>query len=679
MKKILIIINTELDINDYNDILEKLFDNMISVDVQVYQTGLHTILYKYDLIMISILSIYEAIKDHLPQSMPIVFIKRTITNAQFQIIETALSQIDFTEPVAVVNSTQDIAIETVTLMKTLGFNHHNLIPITKDTPHTENFHFALTPAEEKFVPESISTVINFGNRVFDTATILDIIAALKLEKLLQSPEFNRYFNELKTFSKGVEAVIGKSLLLEQQFESLLDIFESGILFLDLNGKIVSCNPLAEKLFHIDRNQMINTQIEAVLPNLNYQHVIRNNTKSYTVSKIDNCDTSIKILPINRYYRVRGIALILTPFAVSERQQQLFRKKILGKGHVARYSFDDILTENPEMIQLKHVAKRMAKSNSTILITGETGTGKELFANAIHLSSHRSNCQFLAINCASFPPNLLESELFGYEEGAFTGARKGGKLGIFELANGGTLFLDEIAEIPIDLQSRLLRALEEREIMRIGSDRKSIVDIRLIAATNKNLDKLVEEGRFREDLFYRLNVLPLKLLPLRKRNEDICLLLDQLKKKEGYIFRLTAKAQAAMRTHPFKGNVRELKNYVEYLGNLDKQTIEIEDLPFIDLQNKQNISEPTREQKGTKENFVLSCLKEAKQNHQKIGRRALKDRAEKENLLLSEYEIRSILQELSDLGLVHISNGRGGTSITEKGLDYLNEVDKSGKI
>ena len=236
---------------------------------------------------------------------------------------------------------------------------------------------------------------------------------------------------------------------------------------------------------------------------------------------------------------------------------------------------DIATEFSQLIgncgrirELKELASRVAASNSTLLIQGESGTGKELLARAIHQTSKRKNNAFIAINCGAIPENLLESELFGYEEGSFTGARRGGKLGKFELAHNGTVFLDEIGDMPLHLQVKLLRVLQEKRIERIGSSRSTPIDVRVIAATHRNLEKLVSSGEFREDLYYRLNVIPLGIPPLRERKEDIPLLthyyLEYYSRVLGKSIKgLTPDASAIMSRYSWPGNVRELSNVIEY--------------------------------------------------------------------------------------------------------------------
>lgn len=248
------------------------------------------------------------------------------------------------------------------------------------------------------------------------------------------------------------------------------------------------------------------------------------------------------------------------------------KKILGMS--SDYTFDSIIGESPEIVSVKEEAKEYAQSPYNLLIVGESGVGKELFAQAVHNESSRRNGPFVAINCASLPDHLIESELFGYVGGAFTGASKNGQVGKFELADGGTLFLDEIGEMPIQFQPKLLRVLETRTVMRIGGTASKHIDVRVIAATNRNLTKMIDEGFFREDLYYRLQVLNIMIPPLRKRREDILLLANVFLTRtavaeSGEEKRLSLEAEKALLEYDWPGNVRELLNVVYRLSLLSK--------------------------------------------------------------------------------------------------------------
>lgn len=250
----------------------------------------------------------------------------------------------------------------------------------------------------------------------------------------------------------------------------------------------------------------------------------------------------------------------------------------------KYTLDDILGESQQIISLKEKVKMVSNSDISILIRGESGTGKELFAHSIHQLSSRSQKPFIKVNCGAIPENLLESELFGYEEGAFTGAKKGGKKGKFQLANGGTLFLDEIGDMPLSMQVKLLRALQDGEIEPIGSTKSTSVDVRIIAATNRPLENMIEEKRFREDLFYRINVVPFSVPPLRERAEDLTLLIahfiDKVTNRLGKrIAGIERNVMEILKSYSWPGNIRELENVIEAAVHLTKgEQITLDSLP-----------------------------------------------------------------------------------------------------
>lgn len=263
----------------------------------------------------------------------------------------------------------------------------------------------------------------------------------------------------------------------------------------------------------------------------------------------------------------------------------YYKKKFEKELTSKYRFEDLAGDSPKFLEAKRLAERVSSSQSSILLLGESGTGKELFAHAIHQASPRGHFPFVRVNCASIPEHLLESELFGYEEGAFTGAKRGGKKGKFELAQHGTVFLDEIGDMPLHMQSKLLRVLQEKEIERVGGQAPVPVDIRIIAATHYDLEKMVQDREFRQDLYYRLNVMKIEIPPLRERKEDILPVAKiLLKKLEGKFnhqgIELSVEAAERLLYHAWPGNVRELENVLERAVNvLDGKTIRVVHLPL----------------------------------------------------------------------------------------------------
>ena len=368
----------------------------------------------------------------------------------------------------------------------------------------------------------------------------------------------------------------------EMLEDILNYAYEGYVLVDPEGKIVKMN--YEKLLGIKEEDAIGKPVEEVIENTRMHIVVKTGIKEIRdVQRIQGHDMITNRIPIikeNKVIGAVGTVLFKDISEVKELAHQLLdlQSKINKyKGEIERiegtkYSFDSIITRNPKMEYLKKVGRRAAETNSTVLVTGESGTGKELFAHAIHRASYRKEEAFIAINCAAIPRDLLESELFGYDRGAFTGARREGKPGKFEQALGGTIFLDEIGDMPMEMQAKILRVLESKEFERIGSNKKIAFDARVIAATNENLEEAVKKGKFREDLYYRLNVISIEIPPLRERKEDIEplaknileFLLEELKLGEKEITRETMNI---LKRHTWPGNVRELRNVLERAVNL----------------------------------------------------------------------------------------------------------------
>ena len=332
------------------------------------------------------------------------------------------------------------------------------------------------------------------------------------------------------------------------------------------------------------------------------------------------------MPIVVDGKIEGVIATFQDVKAIQDNEQRIRVKLHQRGLIAKYHFTDIIGESKLMRDNVNLAKKFAKSDATILLQGETGTGKELFAQSIHNASRRAEGPFVAVNCGAFPRNLLEAELFGYVEGAFTGASKGGKIGLFEMAHRGTIFLDEIGEMPLETQVQLLRVLQEKEIRRIGSDRVTPVNIRVITATNRNLHKEISKGKFREDLYYRLNVLNIKIPALKERREDICEigfhLYEQCSgnvsdEEQKFIRRILNKLEQ----YNWPGNVRELGNLMERIYVLLSQG---EEQDFVEayissyLYFQENKEDATERLDEWEKNHILTELK--KQNLE-IGKTA----------------------------------------------------------
>lgn len=414
---------------------------------------------------------------------------------------------------------------------------------------------------------------------------------------------------------------GDQLKLLREVEGLLSLIPQPILVVDSEGTVIHTNSYSEKIWGCSQITIMNKSFLELIESVSLlEHVKLGRPLSDFPVKLIHM--SGKLLPFTcRLHPIlvnKGIEGAILQFT----KQETLREAGPAHRYTTRFSFHDIIGNCEVISGLKERAEQVAKSESTILIRGESGTGKEVFAQAIHGTSSRKAGPFIAINCAAIPEALLESELFGYEEGAFTGAKKGGKQGRFELARGGTLFLDEIGDMPLYLQAKLLRVLQERRMERVGGQESISVDVRIIAATHKNLEDMIAKRQFREDLYYRLNVIPLYIPPLRERKEDLYELIHYYMKKFCGHFdkepkRFSSQAMQRLYQYDWPGNVRELQNVVEYIVNLEiGEIVTINSLPVA----IQNSMEPAEIENGgslDREYRVSVRFREEKEEEERI--------------------------------------------------------------
>jgi transcriptional regulator with PAS, ATPase and Fis domain len=389
-------------------------------------------------------------------------------------------------------------------------------------------------------------------------------------------------------------------VLRDQLELFYLIFDSiynGAIITDAEGIVTHINKPYAEFLDIDAAQSIGKHCTRVVENTRMHVVARTGRPELNkTQRIRGQNILVHRIPIKKNGRVIAVFGLVMFQDVGEvvklakkmrnleSQVKLYKKELMTL-RSTRYTLDSIIGKSRAIAELKQEALVAAANTYPVLIVGESGTGKELFAQSIHHASSRGIHPFVQINCAAIPKDLLESELFGYARGAFTGARSAGKPGKFELAHRGTVFLDEIGDLPLDMQPKLLRVLEEKVFERVGGNTVIQSDFRLIAATNQNLEKLIEKGRFRKDLFYRLNVISLMIPPLKERTEDIIpiarhLLRQSTRSVTGDDIRISPEAIAALLKHPWQGNVRELSNVLDRtLSTINGEIIELQDLPF----------------------------------------------------------------------------------------------------
>lgn len=399
-------------------------------------------------------------------------------------------------------------------------------------------------------------------------------------------------------------------LMTKQLKTIISSIEEGVLLLDENNNISYCNKVMEQILADKFENIVGTECKKWFKNIMTEEWSKKEKTEAIITNAYGVENKVFVMLKSiedKHKNISRIILVNTETEVKKMVESFIglNKQIIN--------FDDIKGKSDVILSTKKKALKASQSNSTVLLRGESGTGKELFARAIHYHSKRSNCPFIAINCGAIPDALLESELFGYEGGAFTGANKNGRIGKFELADKGTIFLDEIGDMPIYLQVKLLRVLQNRVIQRVGSNKEIPVDIRIIAATNKPLEDYISDNRFREDLFYRLNVIPIFIPALRERAVDIEIMWKYFIEKYNTIMNknvisATENVKKIFNKYDWPGNIRELENVMEYALNMENtRYIMADSLPDY---MKKNIKEAKiKRHSGTLKELVANFEKE----------------------------------------------------------------------
>jgi PAS domain S-box-containing protein len=426
------------------------------------------------------------------------------------------------------------------------------------------------------------------------------------------------------------------------YETILDHVQNGVMITDEKGKIVFFSKAYGQFLGINPQGTIGRPCQEVVEN-SRMHIVAETGVAELNSphRIMGQDMVVQRIPIQiegqgmfvygqvMFKDVRDVQALAKKLHVLESKVELYEKELMSL-RSSKYTIENIIGQSPVMVELKKLALKASQINAPVLIMGESGTGKELFAHAIHYASERRLYPFIRLNCSAIPKDLLESELFGYEPGAFTGAGAKGKPGKFELAHQGSIFLDEISDLPLEMQPKLLRVLEEKEMERLGATRMTRSDFRLIAATHEKLETLVEQGRFRRDLYYRLNVLPLQIPPLRQRKEDLLLISEHLIKKfnkeEGTkAVLISPEVMEIFQNYYWPGNVRELANILErILYTIDGDTVLPRHLPII-LQSMGKESPRFQEtvlkrlREDMEKEILLQTIRVSKDNKNKAAR------------------------------------------------------------
>ena len=653
----------------YCEYLKDIFGNSIIVENYYIENNPGNFDFDGDLIVTSSNILYDHIKQLNKNQVETIVMRRTFTREGLD----KLRGINNEKEILFVSNFHEIAVECVSKLYELGIKNLKLIPYNTYSRYEEEFSnikTAVIAGKTERIPSFIQEIIDIGDRVMDLSTIADIGAMLKLPGVHLYKILEHYKRKLAYTDYGINQMLTDSGDIQQQLQTILKFTNDSIVAVDLAGYISEYNEASERSFSLKKEEVLGRNIGEVFPEIHIRDIL-SGKKSVTNEMVTINHVSYVINKYGIYSSegiLAGVVILGQKYMEMENERNKLRSKLIPKGHITKYNMSDILGNSSAIKTAKKTAVKMARSSSTVLITGESGTGKEVFAQVIHNESDRKDAPFIAVNCSALAPSLLESELFGYEEGAFTGAKKGGKLGLFELADKGTIFLDEIGELPYVLQAKLLRVLMEREIMRIGGVEVIKIDVRVIAATNKNLLQLVEEGQFREDLYYRINVLPLMLPPLRERKEDVAILATAFLAEFGEEKKLAPKILKYLTAYHWPGNVRELHNCIEYMYQLSDERISVLDIPQ-GIRNFKMKEVPAFHLSET-ERRVLVAVEKINEKGQPAGRKNVREFLLTNGTRMAEQEVRFIIKTLAEQGLVQVHQGRLGTKITGEGLRVL---------
>lgn len=625
-----------------------------------------------DLIIVSSDLVYEEALPYLSENSKnkIISARRTIN---YNFIDQLLFVPEGTE-VLFVNDVAETVFDSIGKLKEMGINHIKYIPYYPGIKGVKPVKIAVTPGEIDKVPDFVEEIIDIGPRLIDMTSMTEILRRMHMLEEKADELSQKYMAKIIQLGKRLVEATKETHRFNRNLKIVLEGVNDGLLGVDPRGEIKVSNVNLEKIVNTPVPLTMGKNIKQIIKNRELIHFLLNQGESNNIIlNIDHVD-----ILINKFF-IEEENLIVTTFKnikeTMDMERQL-RRELARKGHIGKYTFDDIVGSSEVLKNKKKVAMKLAASELNILIEGESGTGKELFASAIHNHSPRRDGPFLGVNFSALPEDLVESELFGYEEGAFTGAKKGGKKGLFEQADGGTLFLDEIGDISPKIQARLLRVLQEKEIMRVGGTQIIPVDVRIIAATNKNLVEMIEKGKFRQDLYHRLKVLYLHLVPLRERKEDIEDLIHYFIRQSGKNHvKIQDEVIRRLKCYNWYGNIRELKNTIEYmLAVCEDDVIRLSDIPEASFFQIKLLDREDRKEEEEIENlgnteelyFIICALYQGMLENCLIGRKQIAQKAKEKGHHLTEPQIRQRMNILEEHGYLVKSKGRAGTKLTKKG-------------
>lgn len=573
--------------------------------------------------------------------------------------------------VLVVNDSEASAKDAINNLQNIGFDSLKYIPCYPGAEFSRKINYAISVGEPMLVPKYCEKVYDIGTRGITAKTLAEICVILKLPLDVVDMYINQYLTKVIDIARCVYESNNRADNINKRLISVIDSIDNGLMVYNVKtSAVVVLNKHLRDLLEIGDIKVVGRDIEKVI---RYPKVLEFIQMEYSneeyMLNICGKDVLVSKFPFDQEMRI----CVFKAVENIQNENNKISKNLLKRGFYAKYSFDDIFGVSNEIKEAKEKSRLFSNTDLSILIEGESGTGKELFASAIHLESTRKENPYLAINFSALNDSLMESELFGYEEGAFTGAQKGGKAGVFEMANGGTIFLDEIGDISPKMQAGLLRVLQEKEVMRVGGKDIKYVDVRIIAATHQNLFEKVKKGEFRDDLYYRLKIGYLQIPPLRYRREDISILAKQFLYTESHgKTNLSQELLDRLEQEEWYGNVRELRNTIIYMNALcRKSTLLNSDFPDTrnfykrETEFTEKVSHLNAKDEIIKE--ILQIVYDFQKKKLILGRVNLLDCLRKNGYQeITEYRLRKKLKEMELSGLLEISRGKVGIVLTPLG-------------
>ncbi len=688
--RIVIVAADEKVSKEYKCQLEGIFGTKLEIELLSLEDDPEIFL-GFDLILAASHAIYEDVKQKAPLNAKIISVIRNINTLELQ----KVFNIEPGNTALVVSNYLDAALETVNLLTELGLNHIKYIPYCPGcdlSPSLINSaNLAITAGASGFVPIGLSRIVDLGLKVIDISTVVEIIINLGLPLERINVFTLRYMKEFIALNRKIGD-------LKYRLEAVLDASSDGIISLNSLGNIAFMNQTAETFLSPLKKMNIGTNIEEYTTNpLLLQFIMSFDERDSDVFKLNKRDVIVSKNYLKSADKITGTVVSFRYVSEILDIEKQIRRKLSSPGNIAKYDFSDIIGSSKRIRTAIAMTRKIARTDLSVLLLGENGTGKELFAQSIHRNSARREGPFVAVNFAALPENLIESELFGYEEGAFTGAKRGGKLGLFELAHKGTIFLDEIGDAPLSMQARLLRVIQEKEVLRVGGVSPIPVDVRVIAATNRNLKDMIEDNLFRKDLYYRINTITLSIPALRERKEDIPDIIEYYLNTLHARKTFSSQSLRILMEYDWPGNVRELQNLIYYVAELvDNDLIEVEDLPldFYPGHRLPNSNQGNRRKEKEVSpsdsivttldpygdprifTFVLTELVTLEEAYLKASRSYLLDKLKHRGVPITDHTLRKVLKNLEEMDYIQIGSTKQGTRITLRGKEALTRLENT---